>query len=300
MKHLKIGILVCVACLSGCSSDNSQATREVEQDSIRAALQDSLANALNERDTLMALMNDIEEGVTQLKQIEDIVSADDFNGEGTDKKQQLRDDVALIQKSVEERKKRLDELEKRLKQSEGYNSDIKRTVEKMKERIASQEKTISRLNEQLEKANVKIAELNESVDSLETVTSTVKKENEALAKEKKEIASRNEQLTSQVNDLNECYYIIGSKKELKDHKIIESGFLKKTKLRSGDYEKSYFIKADRRTLSEINLHSKHAEVMTSHPEGTYTIADVGGVKVLRINDLKKFWEYTNYLVVKVE
>ena len=103
-----------------------------------------------------------------------------------------------------------------------------------------------------------------------------------------------------VNNLNVCYYVVGSKKELKDHKIVESGFLRKTKILQGDFEMSYFTKADRRTLSEIPLHSSKAEVMTNHPHDSYEIVEHGNVKTLHILNSARFWEKSNFLVVKVD
>ena len=90
-----------------------------------------------------------------------------------------------------------------------------------------------------------------------------------------------------------------SKKELKENKIIETGFLRKTKIMEGDFERSYFTKADKRTLSRIPLHSKKAEVMSKHPAGSYEIVNEANGKCLNILNSSKFWEYSNYLIVKI-
>jgi len=108
------------------------------------------------------------------------------------------------------------------------------------------------------------------------------------------------QLTHEVNNLNTCYYVIGSKKELKAHKIIESGFLRKTKILEGDFEMSYFTKADRRTLNDIPLHSNKAELLTNHPKDSYELVDHGGTKTLHILNANRFWEKSNFLVVKID
>ena len=103
-----------------------------------------------------------------------------------------------------------------------------------------------------------------------------------------------------MNNLNTCYYVIGSKKELKANKIIETGFLRKTKILQGDFEMSYFTKADRRTLSEIPLRSHKAQLMTNHPKDSYELIDRDGSKVLHILNANRFWEKSNFLVVKVD
>ena len=68
----------------------------------------------------------------------------------------------------------------------------------------------------------------------------------------------------------------------------------------GDFEKSYFTKADKRTLSVIPLHSKKAKILSKQPAGSYVIEDNGGVKTLRITNATKFWELSNFLIVQID
>lgn len=285
--------MVGLAVLPACQRSNKLEQEAMWQDSINTVLQDSIANANAEKDSLMQLMSDIADGMAQIKELEDIVSVNNLNGETPDRKKQLRDDIVLIQQSINKHKTRLAELEKRLKQSTNYNANMEKSIASMKQQLEDQQKTINSLTEQLAAAHIQIKNLNQSVDSLNAVNKAVTKEKEAAQQESKN-------LTNEVNNLNSCYYVIGSKKELKNHKIIETGFLRKTKILEGDFEMSYFTKADRRTLSEIPLHSNKAQLMTNHPKDSYEIVDHGNVKTLRIINADRFWEKSNFLVVKVD
>ena len=285
-------LLIGLAIMPACQRSNRLEEEAMRQDSINAALQDSINTANAEKDSLMQLMGDIADGMQQIKELEDIVSVNNLNGETPNRKKQLRDDIVLIQQSINKHKQRLEELEKRLKQSTNYNSSMQKSIANLKSQLDEQQKTINNLTEQLAAAHVQIKNLNQSVDSLNTVNKNVTKEKEAAQQESK-------QLTNEVTNLNTCYYVIGSKKELKANKIIETGFLRKTKILEGDFEMSYFTKADRRTLNEIPLHSAKAEVMTNHPKDSYEIVDYGNIKTLRILNPNRFWEKTNFLVVKV-
>lgn len=89
------------------------------------------------------------------------------------------------------------------------------------------------------------------------------------------------------------------KKELKDNEIIETGFLRKTKIMEGDFDRNFFTTADKRTLTTIPLHSDKAKVLTNQPESSYVIEDVDGQKVLRITNPASFWSLSNYLVVQI-
>ena len=160
----------------------------------------------------------------------------------------------------------------------------------LKKQIAEQEASIAQLTEELRKAHIEIKVLNTAVDSLNVA-------NKAISQEKDSAIVVSERLT---NELNTCYYVIGSKSELKDNKIIETGFLRKTKVMEGDYEINYFTKGDKRTLTEIPLHSKKAKIYTKHPEGTYEIVDNGGVKSIVISNPEKFWSLSNFLVIQID
>ena len=295
MKHISILVLLLVglAVMPACKRANQLEQEAMRQDSINAALQDSINTANAEKDSLMQLMGDIADGMQQIKELEDIVSVNNLNGETPDRKKQLRDDIVLIQQSINKHKQRLADLERRLKQSTNYNATMQKSIDNLKAQLEDQQKTINGLTEQLAAAHIQIKNLNQSVDSLNTVTKTVTREKEAAVQETK-------QLTHEVDNLNTCYYVIGSKKELKANKIIETGFLRKTKILEGDFEMSYFTKADRRTLSDIPLHSNKAQLMTNHPKDSYEIVDNGNVKTLHIKDAHRFWEKSNFLVVKVD
>lgn len=67
--------------------------------------------------------------------------------------------------------------------------------------------------------------------------------------------------------------MIASKSELKEHNIIESGFLHKIKLMKGDFDKGYFVISDKRTLSRLPLGSDKVKLLTTHPENSYELID---------------------------
>ena len=157
--------LVAMAMIPSCR-DKAEQSQEEQQDSINTELNDSLATALAEKDSLMALMNEINEGMNQLKELQDVVSVQNLSGETPDRKAQLRSDMELLQKSVAERKKRLADLEKRLKQSQNYNEEMQKTIDTMKRQLANQQATIDDLTNQLAQAHIVINTLNTRVDSL--------------------------------------------------------------------------------------------------------------------------------------
>lgn len=286
MKKLVSIAVIGMSLLTAC---NSGKLKQAEAENI--ALDDSLHVALANQDSLFSLLNDITDGMNQIRDLEKIMSSTpDISAESSSRKEQIRNDMMAIQQALQDRRERLAQLEAKLAKSEGYNATLKRTVDNLKAEIATQETTIASLRNELASANIQIAELGTRVDSLNNTVTTVTQAKDAAEQESVELA----------NELNTCYYAIGTKGELKKNKIIETGFLRKTKIMRGDYQQNYFTKGDKRVLSTIPLHSKKAQILTNQPADSYVMEDVDGMKVLKITNPEKFWSLTNYLVIQVD
>ncbi len=286
MKKLLSILLVGMAFLTAC--EDKEKTQAIERNVV---LGDSLQTALANQDSLFGLVNDITEGLNQLKAIENILTTTtDLNAESQSKKDQLKNDVIAIQKELQQRREKLKELEAKLAKSNSYSAEMKKTVENLKSEIAQQQQTIETLRGSLAAANVKITELDMAVDSL----------NVAIANETQEKEIAQEESINLANELNTCYYAIGTKGELKEHKIIETGFLKKTKIMKGDFEQDYFTTADKRVINEIQTHAKKAQVITNHPVDSYEIIKENEVAIVKILNADKFWSLSNYLVIQVD
>lgn len=288
MRRLILSAVVGALALTGC---NSNKDRESAQDAQNLASREELAAAVADRDQLLSLVNDINQGMEQIKQLENILSvSNNIPGETLSQREQVQSDIAAIQQALQDRREKLEALEKKLSRSSADNSNLRKTIESLRAQIDSQTQEITLLKANLGEAQAKIGELDATVDSLTTTVNAVTDERNQAQQESVTLA----------NELNTCYYAIGSKSELKERHIIETGFLRKTKLMKGDFDQSFFTTADKRTLSRIALHSRKAEVLTNQPAGSYVINDDNGQKVLVITNPDAFWSLTNYLVIKID
>lgn len=286
--------LLIISCSGKDNSSKSETT-----DVVVAEQEISVDPAVSQRDSLIALFNDISDDIFQIKEMESIISLPaNMQTENGRTVPQLRDDLLAIQQTLQLRRQKLEELEKKLKDTDaqnadmaGKNADLLKMIENLKTQMTENEKTIVSLTEQLEAAKTTITQLNTKVDSLNTSVATVTAEKDA-------VEEKNQQLTT---EMNQCYYAIGSKSELKKHKIIETGFLKKTKIMQGDFESGYFTVADRRSLTAIPLYSKKAKVLTNQPTDSYSFSkDANGNKTLNIMNPARFWSTANYLVIQTD
>ena len=288
MKKLIFITLMAATLLSSCADNKDREEKEQAQ-ALAAASQEQLAEAVQDRDQLLGLVNDISADMSEIKRLENILTVSG-GSETPNQQDQIRADIAALQQTLQERRTRLEELEKKLKNSDLTNSKLKQTITNLRAQIDSQASEIEQLKTSLNEANTRIGELNTAVDSLNTTVANV-------TNAKNEAEQKSEDLA---NELNTCYYAIGSKSELKSHNIIETGFLRKSKLMKGQFDQKFFATADKRSLSSISLHSKKAEVLTNHPADSYEIETRGEQKVLVIKNAAKFWSLSNFLVVKID
>lgn len=272
---------------TSCTKDKNPDNQTTDPEAIAAASRQELESAVSDRDQLLQLMSEIQQNLSEIKSLENIVSTS--SDETPDKREQIKQDIAAIKQALIDKQARLDELESKIASSNLYSANLKSTIETLRTQIEEQKTEIDRLNGELDQAKTRIAQLDNQVDSLNTTVENVSSERDAAQQQSTELA----------NEMNTCFYAVGSGKELKDHKILESGFLRRTKIMKGDFDQNFFIKADKRTLTKIPLHSKKAEVLTNQPKDSYTLDSVNGQIVLTITNSARFWSMSNYLVVKI-
>jgi len=289
MKKILLAGLSAMLVLGACTQRDE--SEEAHKQAIADASKVELQNAVADRDQLFLLVNEISQGMDQIKALENILTVNTgVDGETPSQREQIQADITAIQKALQERREKLAELEKRLNNSNLTNNNLRNTIATLRNQIEAQSSEIQTLKNSLTEANERIDSLNTTVDSLTTTVSAVTAQKDEAEQQSVDLA----------NELNTCYYAIGSKKELKEREIVETGFLRKTKIMEGDFDRNFFITADKRTLTSIALHSGKAKVLTNHPDDSYVIEEHEGQKVMHITNPASFWSLSNYLVVQID
>ena len=278
-----------VAISSACSK-NEQTAKSDDQDSqkIAGASKEDLEQAVSDRDELLSLVNEISNGLADIKNLENIVASD--GSETPSQKAKIRQDIAAIQAALTDRRQRLEELEKKLSSSNVYTSKLSKTIESMKLQIENQTKEIASLTQQLSDAKAEIGSLNNQVDSLNNTVADVSGQRDVAQQE----------ATNYNNQLNEVFIAIGNKKELKENRILEKKFLSKTKILTGDFNQKFFSTQDKRTYEgQVLYGAKKAEIKTNQPKDSYTLSKQGNNMVLKVLNKDRFWSNTSYLVIQI-
>lgn len=288
MKKTFLAAMIAVLALAGCKNKEQQQQLEQAQ-AMEQATRQELTDAVADRDQLLSLVNEISANMEQIKNLENILSVN-TGSETPGQRDQIRADLSAIQSALQERRQRLDELEQRLNSSNLNNNNLRTTVAGLRRQLDEQATEITTLRTNLDQAREQISNLDATVDSLHTAMTDINAQRDSTDR-------ANTQLT---DELNTCYYAIGTKDELRANHIIETGFLRRTKLMEGNFDQNFFTRADKRTLPSIDLNSNKAQVLTNMPADSYTIVEANGHKVLQITQPAKFWSLSNYLVIQID
>ncbi len=292
MKKLAV-LIVCAAVMASCDSFSGGSKDQLKAENDSLLMELTQRNA--ELDEMMGPFNDISEGFRQIDAAESRVDLQrGAVAEGSlNAKQQIASDIEFIRKQMEENKEQIAKLQAMLKNSKTNSSQLKKAVESLTQELNAKTQRIEELQAELASKNIRIQELDAAVTDLNAVKSELTAENEAKAKT----------VAEQDKALNTAWFVFGTKKELKDQKILSgSGLFKKgSVLKDGDINKDYFTQIDIRTTKEIKLYSKDADVLTTHPTGSYALEkDDKGLLTLRITNPKEFWSVSKYLVIQVK
>lgn len=278
-----VWILGCAAVLASCNHIGSNKKLQSENDSLRM----ELTQRNGELDEMMSTFNEIQEGFRRITDAENRVDLQRGKvSENSDAKVQIAADIEFISRQMEENKAQIAKLQAMVKANKNASAQLKKAVAELTKQLEEKERHISELQTELAAKNVRIQELDEAVSGLTSEKENLMAENEAKAKT----------VAAQDRAINAGWFVFGTKSELKAQKILQSGDV----LKNADFNKDYFTQIDIRTTKEINLYSKRAELLTSHPAGSYELVkDDKGQLTLRITNPTDFWSVSRYLVIQV-
>jgi len=288
MKKLSI-LAVCALAIVSCKNEAPK------QDLMMTQLRDSLNTIIAQKDTeindMIATFGDIEEGFREITEAQSRVTLAQ-QGEGTNSAKRIKENMQFIQQTMRQNKELINKLKQQLRDSSFKSEELKKLIDNMQQQLQEKEAQMQALREELDKKDIHIAELDETVANLNTDVNQLTEET----------TQKSQTISQQDKQLHTAWFVFGTKDELKKQNILtKDGMFSKTRLLEKDFNKDYFTKIDIRIDKEIKLYSKSAEMLTSHPSSSYTLApDANKQYVLRITDPDLFWSTSKYLVIQVK
>lgn len=291
MNKIIFAITLTLLALTSCDTKKE---KEAVQDNAQSATIDSLRQALaqaqNETSETIETLSQIQNGFRQINEAEGIVNVENTRGEGGDR-QRIMDNMALIQNKLKLNRELIASLQQQLRtttqKDERTRAKLEDLIADYTQQLEAKTKEIESLRAELAQRDIKIAEQAEQISDLSTNVGNLTRDNEA----------KQQTVDKQDKELNTAYYVFGTKRELKEQKILQKGDV----LRTADFNKDYFTRIDIRATKSIKLYSKSARLLTSHPAGSYSLdKDAQGSYTLRITQPEKFWSVSKYLVISVK
>lgn len=276
------GAMMLMACggKQGMSETELAAQREI--DSLRAVN----ANQAQELEDFMDMAAQVEEGFRMIKEAEGRVDLKDANAEGI-QKEQINENMQFIQQTMQQNRELIDQLKRKLSKSSSNLSSLQKHIEALEAQMKEQVARVQELQAQLAERDQVIAEQGEQIEQLTENVSSLTTENEQKTAE----------VAAQDKELNKAWFVFGTKSELKEQKILDSGDV----LKNGSFNKGYFTQIDIRYDKDIRFYSKSAKLLTNHPSGSYQLTkDAKGEYELHITNPQQFWSVSKYLVVQVK
>jgi chromosome segregation ATPase len=289
MKQINIIAVLCLLLLISCQSDVKESPEYKKILAERDSLAGLVSTDVAQINQFIADMNEIQENLNKIKEAENIININTSNTENAQSaKDRIKEDMQMIYDLMQKNKKQIQELKNKLKKSNSRITELEKMISFLEQQISSKDAEIQELKNKLEQMNIQINVLTQNIDSLN-----------------KENAIKQDIIAQKTEELNTAYYVIGTKKELKENNIItkEGGFVgigKIEKLRD-DFNKEYFTKIDITQINEIPINSKNAKILTTHPFNSYKLEKNNNtITKLVIVDKKQFWSVSKYLVILVE
>lgn len=284
MKKLLSVTLIAILSLAfvGCQGNKQSA------DSAERAQTDSLRQVISQKDNeindMMGTLNEIQDGFNEINAAENRVTIAK-GGEGANKEQQIRENIQFIAKTMKHNRELIAKLRNQLKQSSVKGDALKNALESLSQQMEEKDKQLQKMRAELDAKDIHISELDETINNLHTNVNNLANES----------SKKSQVINSQDKQLNTAWFVFGTRKELKEQRIIEGD-----KVLQSNFNKNYFTKIDIRVDKEIKLYSKYAKVLTMHPSSSYLLQrDANKQYTLKIINPEIFWSTSKYLVILV-
>lgn len=271
----------------GC--DHSKEEQLQKQLSVAQSSQLSLQQSIADRDKyfedIVQAVNDVYTDIEKARVKEGKLVKSTGGGEGPIEltndvsRQKLLQNISDIGTVLKSNWKRIAGLEARMKSFKGEVAGLNKMVENLKESLKEREASI--------------AELESRVRGLE----------DTVTEKTKVIAERDGVIDTQQKTMNTAYFVVGTRKELKDKGIItdEGGFLwgllGSTTVMASGVDPTVFTPIDKTTEQSISVHGDIREILPHRNEQYFaTSQPVADNTMLNIVQPNRFWQ-DRYLVI---
>jgi hypothetical protein len=282
-----LSVVILLLAVISCMGPDAEELAAIQAAESEAA-QDSVENAVAQT------LSEINENLERIKERQRLITMNP--AEQLSKKQQILDNITLINSLIEDNRRKNELLQMQVGKLRKDKNALSKLVDQSRARIEQQEIEISNLKQELESETFKVTELNQRLEMAAQEVNKLHSESEALS-------AGNAQLDKSANT---GWFVYGTASQLQEKQLVEKaggilGIGKKDRLTNAFHRnKGVFTAIDTRNVKEIPLYGRKPRLLTDHPANSYKIeADGSEYTKLLIIEPADFWSRTRFLVVEV-
>ncbi|MBO4214963.1 MAG: hypothetical protein J5888_01345, partial [Bacteroidaceae bacterium] len=132
-------------------------------------------------------------------------------------------------------------------------NNLKKVLEYLSQQLEEKSAGIAKLEETMKTKDARIAKLSDQVGTLTVESSNLKA-----------------QTVEQENRLNQAFYLVGTKNELKNLGLLSGNLLGKKRANYSNIDNSKFHQVDTRNFNPLVSQSKSPKLLTENPTSSYT------------------------------
>ncbi len=291
MKKRMGVVALCAAAvmiIAGCNNNSEELQKQVSQLQNEAStLHQTIAERDKHLDEAMQAVNEIYKEIEQARSKEAQLVERTGGSEGpaqltgTDTRQKLMQNITAIGTTLKENRKKLNDLQSKLKASRSEFASLNTLVESLKKSLGEREQSIAMLETRVQGLEATVAENTRTIQEKEAV------------------------IDQQQRTMKTGYYIVGTRDELKEKGIItdEGGFpwglFGSTTVMASGVDRSLFTPIDKNTDQTIHVNGEIDEILPRRNQEFFAM----GSQDEHFSDLtivkpEGFWQ-DNYLVIVV-
>ncbi|MDX9848257.1 MAG: hypothetical protein RBT74_14840 [Tenuifilaceae bacterium] len=212
---------------------------------------------------LTRLITDVEVNISKIQREYGIVQTKTLaaNEMGQSNDQKLLSDIDAIFEKIRNDQKTIDNLKRQLKLYKSPNADVNRIKQQF-------EKIVAEKDEQITVLTTRLTTLQNTITQKEEV---IQQQAETIVKQINHI----EEQKQEIDKLSQKYLILYARREVLQEKI------------------------EGNTI-QIPYKSRRIEIVSYHNEDSYRLTEDSNGSIISIIDEEKFWDYNNYLIVRVK
>lgn len=286
MKNLLSFLLISVIIVS---CESPETPEKDEQIVLLEAHNSQLQREAAEKDSVLydfvETFATINRNLALIRESEETIRIDSRSTElSGDQRESIEMEIQNINALLQANREKIQVLNETVSRYQGDVGNFKSLIAGLEEQLATKDAEIVTLKKNLVAANFTIDILN--------------KMNEELANE---IRMNEGMLKTMSDDANTVYFVVGTFQELKEKGIAERGGILAGKQVQQDFIRDEFVNIDKREITEINLSSMNATILSNHPAHAYSFeGDSAENYQLVINDVDEFWSITSYLIIEIK